>query len=119
MIIGIHKLSAGRLARVMRSVLTGHRQAIMVTPTNEDIKAAQGYQRLAITVLSADISTRESPGKGVDTGMTSKLNPQMSTELAADEAMTTVGSKEDKARDKSHEPGRETHASNKESPLAI
>ena len=43
-------MRAGVLTRVMRAVLSGDRQAILVTPTSEDIKAVQGLKRLATRV---------------------------------------------------------------------
>ena len=39
-----HKISAGTLAWIMRALLTEDRQAILVAPAREDIKAAQGLQ---------------------------------------------------------------------------
>ena len=42
-----HNSRARILARVMRAVLSGDRQAIAVTPTDEDITAAQALLELA------------------------------------------------------------------------
>ena len=44
---GDHQLSTGTHAKVMRAVLSGKRQAITITPTSEDIKAAQALLQIA------------------------------------------------------------------------
>ena len=45
-----HHLIARILARVMRAVLSGDKQAIAVKPTEEDIRAAQALLQLAARV---------------------------------------------------------------------
>ena len=47
-----HQSSARVLARVMRAVLSGDRQEIVITPTNEDVRAAQALLQLAARVES-------------------------------------------------------------------
>ena len=57
-------MNTGALARIMRAVLTGDRQAFKVTPGKEDIKAAQILKQLTAMEAAIAVTTRRASAKG-------------------------------------------------------